>query len=170
MRDVNEAFARSVLWAFQIAGASDGRVLVDFTEFLVRDANDVAGRLQPGSYRFEAGRSTVYMPMTMGFPKNTEMEAELTFVRQPGGGAAGGGRGGGGGGGGGGFFEGVGSVAATGEAASIRVHHSIVELPDAGYTPRAYDPRAGFFGIVVRGLRGAARRADDQAVHRPPPA
>jgi hypothetical protein len=48
----------SVLWAFQIAGASDGRVLVDFTDFLVRDANDVAGRLQPGSYRFEAGRST----------------------------------------------------------------------------------------------------------------
>ena len=62
----------------------DGRVLVDFTEFLVRDANDVAGRLQPGTYRFEAGRSTVYMPMTNNFPKNTEMEAELTFVRQPG--------------------------------------------------------------------------------------
>ena len=147
VRDVNEAFARSVLWAFQIAGASDGRVLVDFTDFLVRDANDVAGRLQPGSYRFEAGRSTVYMPMTMGFPKNSEMEAELTFVRQPGGGAAGGGgRGGGRGGGGGGFLEGVGSVAATAEAASIRVHHSIVELPDAAYRSRAYDPRSGFFG------------------------
>jgi hypothetical protein len=148
VRDVNEAFARSVLWAFQIAGASDGRVLVDFTDFLVRDANDIAGRLQPGSYRFEAGRSTVYMPMTTGFPKNSEMEAELTFVRQPGPGGAGGGRGGGGRGAGpGGFFEGVGSVAATSEAASIRVHHSIVELPDPGYTPRAYDPRAGFFGI-----------------------
>ena len=85
VKDVNDAFARSVLWAFQIAAASDGRVLVDFTEFLVRDANDIAGRLQPGSYRFEAGRSTVYMPMTSGFPKNSEMEAELTFVRQPGG-------------------------------------------------------------------------------------
>ena len=148
VRDVNEAFARSVLWAFQIAGASDGRVLVDFTDFLVRDANDIAGRLSPGTYRFEAGRSIVYMPMTAGFPKNTEMEAELTFARQPG--AAGGGRGGGGGGrggGAGGFFEGVGSVAATAEAASIRVHHSIVELPDSAYKPRPYDPRAGFFGI-----------------------
>src|SRR5688572_31145811 len=93
VRDVHEAFARSVLWAFQIAGASDGRVLVDFTEFLVRDANDIAGRLRPGSYRFDAGRSTVYLPMTQGFPKNTEMEAELTFVRQPG--AGGGGPGGG---------------------------------------------------------------------------
>ena len=153
VRDVNEAFARSVLWAFQIAGASDGRVLVDFTDFLVRDANDLAGRLQPGSYRFEAGRSIVYMPMTQGFPKNSEMEAELTFVRNAGAGAAGGGRGGGGGGGGrgagpGGFFEGVGSVAATAEAASIRVHHSIAELPDANYKPRKSDARAGYFGIA----------------------
>ena len=145
VKDVQDAFARSVLWAFQIAGASEGRVLVDFTEFLVRDANDIAGRLQPGSYRFEAGRSTVYLPMTNGFPKNSEMEAELTFVRNAGGPA--GGRGGGGRGGAGGFLEGVGSVAATAEAASIRVHHSIVELPDANYQPRAQDPRAGFFGV-----------------------
>ena len=146
-----------MLWAFQIAAASDGRVLVDFTEFLVRDANDIAGRLQPGSYRFEAGRSTVYMPMTSGFPKNSEMEAELTFVRQPGG-PAGGGRGGGGRGGGG-FFEGVGSVAATAEAASIRVHHSIVELPDANYKPRALGPARRLLRRVLRGLRRAARRA-----------
>ena len=143
VRDVNEAFARSVLWAFPIAAASEGRVLVDLTEFLVRDGGDIAGRLRPGSYRFEAGRSTVYVPMTMGFPKNTEMEAELTFVRQPGtpsGGA-------GGGGGATLFFEGVPEVAATGEAASIRVHHSLVELPDSSYTPRVLDPRAGYFGI-----------------------
>ena len=151
VRDVAEAFARSVLWGFQIAAMSDGHVLVDFTDFLVRDANDVAGRLRPGSYRFEASRSTVYLPMTMAFPKNTEMEAELTFVRQPAagggpGGGPGGGRGGGGGGGGG-FLEGVASVASTGEAASIRVHHSIVELPDSNYVPRPYDPRAGYFGI-----------------------
>src|SRR5688572_16940533 len=111
IRDVNEAFARSVLWAFQVAAASDGRVLVDFTDFLVRDANDVAGRLRPGTYRFEAGRSIVYMPTTAAFPKNSEMEAELTFVRQAGG-AGGPGGGGGRGGGAGGFVEGVGSVAA----------------------------------------------------------
>ena len=137
-RRVTDAFARSVLWSFPVGAASDGRVLVDFTEFLVRDGNNTAGRLQPGAYRFEANRSFVYMPGTMAFPKNTEMEAELTFVQQPG--AAGGGRGGGGGR----FFEGVGSVAASAEAASIRVHHSIVELPDNGYKPRRFDPRAGY--------------------------
>ena len=84
--------------------------------------------------------------MTLGFPKNTEMEAELTFVRNAGARRPGGGRGGGGRGGGG-FFEGVGSVAASAEAASIRVHHSIVELPDANYKTRLFDPRSGFGGM-----------------------
>ena len=39
--------------------------------------------LQPGTYRFEPNRSSIYLPMTQNFPKNTEMEVELTFVRQP---------------------------------------------------------------------------------------
>jgi hypothetical protein len=73
------------------------------------------------------------MPMTQNFPKNTEMEAELTFVLQSGGGN-----------GRGGFFEGVGSVASTTAAASLRMHQSFVELPGPGFTPRAYDPRSGF--------------------------
>ena len=65
------------------------------------------------------------------------------------------------------FFEGVGSVAATAEAASIRIHHSIVELPDADYKPRRFDPRAGLRQHGLRELRGAARPADDPAVHPP---
>ncbi|HEX6315536.1 MAG TPA: zinc-dependent metalloprotease [Gemmatimonadaceae bacterium] len=146
VRAVRDAFARSILWGFPVAAESDGgrRVLVDMTDFLIRDANNISQRLTPGSYRLDNTRSSIYMPMTMNFPKNTEMEAELTFVSQPGGG------GGGGRGGGGGFFEGVGSVAATGEAASIRVHTSFVELPDSNYQPRAYDPRSGFFGETWR--------------------
>ena len=92
-RTVRDAFARSVLWGFTIAAASGDRLLVDFTEYLVRDGNDMAARLRPGSYRFDATRSSIYTPMTLGFPKNTEMEAELTFVRNAG--AAGGGPGGG---------------------------------------------------------------------------
>ncbi len=140
-RTVRDAFARSVLWGFPVAAVSGERVLVDFTEYLVRDGNDMAGRLRPGSYRFDASRSSVYPPMTLGFPKNTEMEAELTFVRNPG---AAGGPGGGRGGGGGAFLEGVGSVAASAEAASLRVHHSIVELPDANYKTRVFDPRSGY--------------------------
>ena len=47
-RTVRDAFARSVLWGFPIAAASGDRLLVDFTEFLVRDGNDMAGTSAPG--------------------------------------------------------------------------------------------------------------------------
>jgi hypothetical protein len=151
VRAVRDAFARSVLWGFPVAAASGSRVLVDLTDLLVRDSHDMAPRLRPGSYRFEPSRSSIYLPMTLGFPKNSEAEAELTFVRQPAAGGPGGGGGfgpPGGAGGPGGFFEGVGNVAATPEAASIRVHHSFVELPDGSYKPRKFDPRSGYFGIT----------------------
>ena len=147
VRGVRDAFARSVMWGFAAAAESGSRVLVDATEFLVRDALNAAQRLRPGAYRFDASRSSIYLPMTQNFPKNTEMEAELTFVLQPGvAGPAGGGGGAGAPpsvGAGGAFFEGVRSVAANGEAASIRVHQSLVELPDANYKPRVWDPRSG---------------------------
>ena len=141
VRTIRDAFARSVLWGFTVAAESDGgrRVLVDMTDFLMRDATNIAPRLTPGAYRLDNTRSTIYMPMTQNFPKNTEMEVELTFI-STGGAGGGGGRGGGGGA----FFEGVGSVAATAEAASLRVHQSFVELPDNNYTPRRYDPRSGY--------------------------
>ena len=134
VKAVRDAFARSVLWGFDVAAESGNRVLVDMTGFLVRDDANMAQSLRPGTYRLDERRSSIYMPMTMGFPQNTEMEVELTYVQQPGGG----------GGGGGGAFEGVGNVAASGEAASLRMHHSFVQLPDDGYTPRVYDPRSGY--------------------------
>jgi hypothetical protein len=147
VKDVRDAFARSVQWGFTaVAESAGGRVLVDATDFLVRDATNAGARLRPGSYRLDQTRSTISMPTTQNFPKNTEMEVELTFTLQPAAGGAGGGGGTGGGGRGGtggAFLEGVGAVAATGEAASIRVHHSLVELPDGNYKPRAWDPRSG---------------------------
>ena len=143
VRAVTDAFAPSTLWGFTAAAETDDRVLVDGTDFVVRDMINWAQRLRPGTYRFDASRSAVYLPMTMGFPENTEIEASLTFVRQPGAGG-----GGFGGFGGGGAFEGVGNVASTGEAATIRLHHSFVKLPELGaYTPRAFDSRAGYFAL-----------------------
>ncbi len=147
-QSVKDAFARSVLWGFTVAAESSGRVLVDATPFLIRDNLNLGPRLRPGTYRLDESRSSVYMPGTFNFPKNSELEVELTYAQQqqagpPAGGAA---PGPGQNFGGGGYFEGVRDVAATGEAASVRVHHSFVELPDQGYKPRAFDPRAGYFG------------------------
>jgi hypothetical protein len=152
VRAVRDAFARSVLWGFAVAAESGGRVLVDATDWLVRDNLNLAPRLRPGSYKLDEKRSSLNRAGTFNFPKNTELEVELTYARQqpagpPEGGAA---PGPGADFGGGRFFEGVGDVAATAEAASLRVHHSFVELPDAGYVPRAFDPRAGYFDVAYQ--------------------
>jgi len=149
VRAVRDAFARSVLWGFAVAAETGGRVLVDATEWLVRDNLNLAPRLRPGSYKLDEKRSSLYRAGTFNFPKNTELEVELTYVLQqpsgpPQGGAA---PGSGPDFGGGRYLEGVGDVAASAEAASLRIHHSFVELPDPGYRPRAYDPSSGYFGI-----------------------
>src|SRR3954452_13430648 len=42
---VRESFATSILWAGEIAAEdADGRALIDFTPFLVRDAHDIVAR------------------------------------------------------------------------------------------------------------------------------
>ena len=93
-RSVEDSFATSILWGFMVAAESNGRVLVDATEFVVRDGHGAAGVLNPGLYRVDRTRSAVYMPRTRAFPKNTEIEVILTFANElPVG------RGGGGGGG-----------------------------------------------------------------------
>jgi len=131
-RAVEDAFATSVLWGFDIAAEEDGRVLVDATEFVIRDAHDVAGtlgRTGQGSYRLERSRSAPHLERIRAFPDNTELEATLTFVGEDPGGW-------------------VRSVAPTAEAVTIRQRHSFVRLPPPGYEPRASHPGAGFFGIA----------------------
>jgi hypothetical protein len=140
VRAVTDAFAESTLWGFTVAAETGGRVLVDLTDFMLRDTHNVAPRLRPGNYRVDTSRSAIHRPMVMGFPKNTELEAIVTFTRVPG-------SGGGGFGefdGQGGAFEGVGNVAASAEAVTLRLHQSFVELPDDNYEPRPYDPRSGY--------------------------
>lgn len=127
---VRDAFAQSVLWGFKVAAEEDGNVLVDVTDFLLRDAHGVADRLRgmnQGSYRLDDSRSALYKEGTMNFPKNTEFEALLTFTGDASGGY-------------------IRSVTPTSDAVTVRQHHSFIELPDDGYEPRVFDPRAGYFG------------------------
>ncbi len=148
-RAVEDAFAKSILWGFAVGAESDGKVLVDATDFFLRDVYNAAPRL--GGYRIDRNRSAIDMPRTKGFPKNTEVETILTFTNEGGGGAAGGGRGGAGGGRGGfggGMFSGsVGSVTPTADSVTLREHQSFAELPDGNYKPRYDDPRAGYGGL-----------------------
>ena len=141
IRAVHDAFAVSTHWSFPVAAETEERVLVDLNDFLLRDSVDLAASLRPGSYRLDKSRSAVYLSMTRGFPENTEIEVSLTFVRE--------GRGPGRGDGfrSRGHFEGVAAVAADAAAATLRLHHSWVKLPEVGYQPRPADPRAGYFGV-----------------------
>lgn len=140
---VEDAFAKSVWWGFPVAAENGGRVLVDLSDFVMRDTHGVSGRLGAG-YRFDRTRSAVNLPDTKGFPKNSEIDITSTFINE-GGGAAGGG--GGRGGGGAGLPGGrVSDVAPTAAAVTLRQHHSFIELPDSNYTPRLADPRSGYGG------------------------
>lgn len=137
---MEDAFAKSILWGFPVAAESNGRVLVDFSDFIMRDTHNVGPRL--GGHRFDRTRSAVNLEGTKGFPKNSEIDVISTFVSE---GAAAGGRGGGAGAG---QIGGrLGDVAPNPSAVTVRQHHSIIELPDSGYTPRLMDPRSGYFGV-----------------------
>lgn len=160
-KSVEDSFAKSILWGFGVAAESSGRVLVDATDFFLRDIHGAAGALRPGTYRVDRTRSAFNLSNTKGFPKNTEIDVRLTFVNEAGGGRRGGGGptqgpepigatpGGGGGGFGGNLSSGtVASVTPSPEAVTLREHASFVELPDANFQPRADDPRAGYGGVT----------------------
>jgi len=130
-RAVHDSFAESVIWGFTSAAEENGRVLVDATDFYLRDVHGVVTalkRTKQGTYRLESSRSAVYLANTKNFPQNTEVEATLTFTgEEPG--------------------RFVRDVTPDGTAITVREHHSFVQLPPAGYTTREYDPRSSFYGI-----------------------
>ncbi len=130
-QSVEEAFAQSVLWGFEIGSESDGKVLVNATDFFLRDAQNVKTTLQnkdQGSYKLDPSRSAIYLPRTKNFPENSEFEAILTFTGQPKGSY-------------------VYQVVPTPQAITVRQHHSFVNLPDDGYQPRNFDPRSGYYSV-----------------------
>lgn len=129
-RAVEQSFAQSVIWAFTIAAESKGSVLIDASDFLLRDGIKVANRLRSsnqGNYTLDAGRSAIYLPRCKNFPLNTEIEATNTFVNNDGK-----------------QGEFVQSVSPSAEAISLRIHHSFVQLPDNNFQKRVYDARSPF--------------------------
>ena len=130
---VMQSFATSTLWGFNIEAESKGSVLVDATDFLVRDAMQAAQTIRntkQGNYAFDKSRSALNFSNTKNFPFNTEMEAFVTLVNNDGQV--------------GGFVK---SVAPSPEAITLTMHQSFIKLPDAGFTSRPFDPRAGYFAF-----------------------
>ena len=79
-RAVKESFPESVLAGFAVAAEdAPDHVLVDATDFFLRDAEDFADRMGAG-YRLDLTRSAILPENTKAFPKNDEVGTLLTFT------------------------------------------------------------------------------------------
>ena len=131
---VRRSFAYSTIWTGEIAAETgDGRLLVDVASFLVRDDMNIARRLREeenGDYRLVPELSVADSNFVRVFPRNIEMAGRLTFVSaRPG--------------------AEVGNIAPVGGNVSLVLRHSLIALPEPGYQPRRFDPRAGSFATQV---------------------
>jgi hypothetical protein len=131
IRAVQQSFAESVLWGFDVIAVTGDRVLVDASQFYLQDVFDVISRLKQtkqGEYQLDASRSAFYLENTKNFPENTEIEVTLTFTGESPG-------------------EFVQDVTPTPKVITVRQHHSFVQSPEPGFESRRFDPRAGFYGV-----------------------
>ncbi|MBT6224258.1 MAG: DUF5117 domain-containing protein, partial [Cryomorphaceae bacterium] len=130
---VEEAFARSVLFGFDIIEKSNDSYKIDITSFLISDAHGVSQRLKysnSGSYTLNKSMSAIDLDRTKAFPKNIEFDVLLTFTGNPSGNL-------------------VRSVTPTASNLTVNQHHSFVQLPDNNYKKRKFDPRSGSNPFIV---------------------
>jgi len=128
---VAESFARSVIWGFEVVGSDGDAVVIDGTDFFLRDSHAVAARLaaaEEGAFAADASRSTIYLPRTRAFPDNTEIEAMVTLVGEATG-------------------SHLPTVTPDTTAVTVHMHHSFIRLPDDDYEPLVYESRAGVIGL-----------------------
>jgi len=128
---IQQAFASSVLWGFKILGKKGAGHLIDVTDFIARDAHGISARLKnnkQGSFSLDKSRSAILPADILNFPKNTEVEAIVTFTGEAKG-------------------KYLKSVVASDNEFSLKIHHSFVELPDDNFQPRKFDPRSGYFSM-----------------------
>lgn len=131
---VEQSFASSILWAGKIeAVAEDGSLLLDMSEFLLRDAHGVAAQLKAakeGDFKLAPKLSAVDAAASLVFPENLELESVLTFTSsEPG--------------------PEVQATTPAPENVTLRMHHSFIKLPPPGYKIRADDQRAGVISIAI---------------------
>jgi len=128
VKSIQDAFAESILWGFDILQKDGENLIIEATKFYLQDTHGVTQRLSrsdQGTYKPDSSRSGLYFPMVKNFPQNTEVEATITLTGKASGTL-------------------IKSVVPSPNSVTVRQRHSFVQLPDNQYTPRAFDPRAGF--------------------------
>lgn len=149
---VADQFPVSVLRGWEIKAEENGQALVDATLFFTRDATGIAARLKragQGNFRLDQkDRSFIHLPRTKVFPKNTEVEALLTFASDSPGRL-------------------VRQVAPDASSVTLRVHHSLVELPATPMQTRRFDPRVGMGALTFNDYaQPSGGRLDRRVIRR----
>ena len=143
---VAEAFAESVLWGFDVVAGNNNDILIDYTPFLYTDIHGIQDRLQrmnEGNFSVDTSRSVLWPDRMRAFPKNTELEAKVTFT-------------------GTGAGRYVRSVTPEPTAITVHLHHSFIQLPDDGYQPRAFHPSSGYYARGFQDYAAPLRESMDQ--------
>ena len=128
VKSVSDAFAKSTIWGFKVIASSNQSILIDATEFILRDSHMISARLiqrNQGDFKIDNSSSSFESSLSKNFPLNTELESYLTFRGKAKG-------------------SWLLSVSPNSESFSVRTRHSFISLPDEGYKPRKFDPRAGY--------------------------
>ncbi len=125
---VRRAFATSTVWQGKVAEERPGgRILVDVTDFTFRDDMGIARALDQGGggkFKYQAGLSAFDPASVKVFPDNVELTSRLTFTSdEP--------------------KAEVNNIAPEYGNITLLVRRSLVRLPEPGFVPRVYDPRAG---------------------------
>ena len=131
-RAVQESFAESIIWGGVVAAETGDTVIVDFTDLLTSDLHGVVKKIraaEQGEFQIDQARCGVFKDRCRAFPKNTELEATLTFTgTDPG--------------------RLVQQVAPSADSITLRQHVSFIELPAADYQPRVHHPRCASMHIT----------------------
>ena len=131
---IHDSFANSIVWQFPLVDGDDNSWLLDASDFLLRDTHEVVDRLKgrkQGNFSLDKSRSNVDPQSYRSFPFNTELEAWLTFSgNNPG--------------------NFVRQVAIDPKSVSLKIRHSFVRLPEAGYEPLPYHPKSGYFAYTYQ--------------------
>lgn len=155
---VHMSFPSSILAALPIEAEENGTLIVNANSLVVRDAFDLLGQIRQPSraiggqvirqqnpnaaaWRMDEARSTIDLDHTKNFPRNTEIEAFITFTTESGG---------------------ANMNQPNPRVLTVREHHSLVALPEPGYEPREHDVRVGFFGASFQDFS----RPYDQQIQR----
>lgn len=128
---VEQAFAKSVLFGFEILDQQKGKYLIELSDMLLSDAHGVSERLadfKQGDFSVDPSRSALELSRTKAFPDNVEFEALITLSGKS-------------------DDRLIMSVTPDPHHISVVQHHSFVRLPDDNYKPRKYHPQSGAISI-----------------------